>query len=104
MRAQPILLYVLASALASYLPRLIPFLIRGLDRLPEKVALFLKIMPVAALGALIFPGVILDFLPVPAAGIFGIATAALLAYLKGGLILPILASIAAAAFYLQLFG
>jgi branched-subunit amino acid transport protein len=104
MRAYTILLFIFASALATYLPRLIPFLITGLDRLPGPLGLFLKIMPVAALAALIFPGVILDFMPVPAAGIFGIAAAALIAYLKGGLILPIFASIAAAASYLQVFG
>jgi branched-subunit amino acid transport protein len=97
------LLFILLSALATYLPRLVPFLIRGLDRLPESFALFLKIMPVAALGALIFPGVILDFMPVPGAGIFGIAVAALIAYLRGGLILPILSSILVAYSYLQLF-
>jgi branched-subunit amino acid transport protein len=95
--------FILLSAAATYFPRLIPFLIRGLDRLPGTLALFLKIMPVAALGALIFPGVILDFMPTASAGLFGITVSALIAWLRGGMVVPILASILATFTVMQIF-
>lgn len=94
---------ILLSAAVTYLPRLIPFLLKDLDRLPTGLALFLRIMPIAALGALIFPGVLIDFMPLPAAGLVGISAAALLAWVRGGMILPILVSIAATFTMFQVF-
>ncbi len=95
--------YILVSAVVTFTPRLIPFLMKGLDRLPSPVARFLKLLPIAALGALIFPGVLLDFQPTVIAGICGIAAAALIAWFRGGMILPILISIAATFTVMQLF-
>ncbi len=96
--------FILLSALVTYLPRLFPFLLKGLDRLPKKVGKFLKLMPLAALGALIFPGVLLDFQPVVLAGIGGITLAAVIAWFRGGMILPILSSIVMTFTLLQIFG
>lgn len=86
---------ILAAAAATYIPRLLPFLTRSLNALPKKLSRVLRLMPVAALGSLIFPGVILDFQPAALAGIVGIAAAAIISLFKGNMILSILGSIAA---------
>jgi branched-subunit amino acid transport protein len=44
--------------LVTYLPRLIPFLFAREIRLPACVHKWLKFFPYAALGALIFPGIL----------------------------------------------
>jgi len=90
------------TAALTYGIRVLPFLLSGTDFLPEKVKTFLTIMPVAALGALIFPGVITSFPDMPAAGIAGVAAAAGAALIfRGSLILPVVASISVSWLFLQ---
>ncbi|MCF7941364.1 MAG: AzlD domain-containing protein [Spirochaetia bacterium] len=85
--------FILLSAAVTFMPRLIPFLLKGLDSLPPALVRFLRLMPVAALGALIFPGVLIDFQPSVLAGLAGIGISALITYIRGGMIIPILSSI-----------
>ncbi|MBN1648163.1 MAG: AzlD domain-containing protein [Spirochaetales bacterium] len=93
---------VSGSALATFLPRFLPFFMGWIAGLKGRARLFLRIMPVAALGALIFPGVIQTFPDRPWAGLCGIAVAAVAAWFLRGLIFPVLISIAA-VFIMQLF-
>jgi branched-subunit amino acid transport protein len=44
--------------LVTYIPRLLPFLFAGQLSLPPWVQKWLKFFPYAALGALIFPGIL----------------------------------------------
>lgn len=44
--------------LVTYIPRLIPFLFAGDLELPRWVRKWLKFFPYAALGALLFPGIL----------------------------------------------
>ena len=44
--------------LVTYVPRLVPFLFAGQLDLPRWVRKWLKFFPYAALGALIFPGIL----------------------------------------------
>lgn len=90
---KPLVVYILASALVTYLPRALPFFISGLERLPEKLRRLLSLMPVAALGALIFPGVILDFSGHTLAGLAGVATAAIISFFTKSMIAAIVSSI-----------
>ena len=89
---------VLFSAGGTYLSRVIPFLAVFLDKLPVFFKRFLRVMPVAALGALLFPGLLSDFSHAPAAGLVGAAAAAAVALFTKNLIFPVLASIIAAYF------
>ena len=93
---------ILGAAAATYLPRAIPFWLSFPEHLPPFLERFLKSMPVAALGALIFPAVLFSFPERPAAGILGVAAAALAAWFRGGLILPVLVSILTAYLWLSL--
>ena len=49
---------ILGMAAVTYGPRLLPFLFFSNTQIPRRVDAFLKCIPVAAIGALIIPGVI----------------------------------------------
>lgn len=98
-----IMLVILACAAANYLLRVIPFFLSGGENIPPYLKRFLDYMPVVALGALIFPGIITSFPQNPAAGIAGVAAAAVAAWFFEGLILPVFASISVTWFLLQYF-
>lgn len=97
-----IVMIIAGAALATYLPRAIPFLVGFPENIPGFLRRLLAVMPVAALGALIFPAVLLSFPERPVAGIAGVAAAALVAWMRGGLIIPVLSSIASAYIILSL--
>ncbi|MDT4762030.1 AzlD domain-containing protein [Sphaerochaeta sp. PS] len=89
----PIFVYILATAGATFAVRLTPYYAKFLNKLPRFVGKCMRLLPIAALGPLVFPGVILDFSPQWYAGLAGIAASFLIAYKKGGMILPILSSV-----------
>ncbi len=77
----------------TYIPRLIPLVTLADRPLPPFLKRFLQFIPYTALGALIIPGVV-DATPgKPLAALAGLGTAAFCAWLKGGVVLSILASI-----------
>lgn len=83
-------LFILIAGMTAvtYIPRLIPFLLIRDRRLPPYIRRFLEILPVAALGALIFPGVIGAVDP-PWIGITAAFAAWLIAWFRGGMILAV---------------
>ncbi|HAF85421.1 MAG TPA: AzlD domain-containing protein [Sphaerochaeta sp.] len=89
----PIVVYILATALATFSVRVLPYYAKFLNKLPPFVGRCMRLLPIAALGPLVFPGVILDFSPQWYAGLAGIGASFLIAYTKGGMIFPILTSI-----------
>lgn len=91
----PTFVFILAAALATFGVRIIPYYAKFLDKLPPFVGRAMRLLPIAALGPLVFPGVILDFTPQWYAGLAGISASFLIAYTKGGMIFPILISILA---------
>jgi len=94
---------ILACAIVNYVLRAVPFLMPVGRNMPPYLKRFLDFMPIAALGALIFPGIITSFPQNPAAGIAGVAAAATAAWFAKGLILPVLASIGTTWLLLQYF-
>ena len=98
-----VLIIILACGAVNYLLRVVPFIISVGEDLHPYLKRFLDYMPIAALGALILPGIITSFPDNPAAGIAGAAAAALTAWIAGGLILPVFASISTAWIVLQYF-
>ena len=53
-----LLVLVLGMALVTYLPRMLPLVLLQNVELPSFVRQFMKYIPYAALGALIFPGIL----------------------------------------------
>ena len=66
-----ITLVILGMALVTYLPRLLPALVLDRIQFPAWFNRWLKSIPYAALGALIFPGVLLVDQDQPLIGLLG---------------------------------
>ena len=76
------LLLILGMALVTYLPRLLPAIFLDRFQFPDWFQSWLKSIPYAALGALIFPGVLLVDQDQPLLGLMGGLTALLLSWLN----------------------
>lgn len=87
------LIPILVSALATFLVRALPYYVKILDHLPKFLSKSLRLLPIAALGPLIFPSIFFDYSFRWYAPLTGILVAFVLAYHKRGMILPILLSI-----------
>mgnify|MGYP001198261942 CR=1 FL=1 len=85
-------LIILAMGLVTFLPRVLPVFLLDKYALPPWAIRWLKGVPYAALGALIFPGILTVDPNRPWVGLAGGAAAFLLALLK----LPLLAVIGGA--------
>jgi len=77
-----VLLLILGMAAVTYIPRLLPALFLDRVKFPEWFRKWLNCIPYAALGALIFPGVILVEKDQPLLGLAGGLTAFFLAFLN----------------------
>jgi branched-subunit amino acid transport protein len=73
---------ILGMAVVTYLPRLIPALFLDRFKFPDWFQKWLENIPYAALGALIFPGVLLVDKDQPILGLLGGITAFFLALLN----------------------
>lgn len=85
---------ILLCALVTMVPRILPFFMPFLSKLPRFVKKCMMLLPVAALGALIFPLALTDFGTNWFAGLLGVATAFFVSYNKGSMFVSILASLA----------
>ena len=95
-----IIIIILVCAGVNYLLRLTPFIAK-IDNIPQYFKRFLDYMPVAALGALIFPGIVMSFPDNAMAGVAGIIAAAFMSWFAGGMVIPVLASIGATWIVIQ---
>ncbi|MBM7868367.1 AzlD domain-containing protein [Heliobacterium gestii] len=94
---------VLAMGLVTYLPRMLPLALLRHMKLPPLAHRFLRFIPFAALGALIFPGILSSTgSDQVAAATAGGITAVLLALFEMNLILVVAGGIAGAFLWVQL--
>ena len=70
-----ILLIIILSALVTQVPRTIPYFLSFTEKFPKRVRKCMMLLPVAALGALIFPSALTDFGGEWYAGLVGVAAA-----------------------------
>lgn len=96
-----VIFIVLGMAAVTYGPRLLPFLILTHKKIPRRVNAFLTCIPVAAIGALIIPGVFSATPDLPYAAVIGMAFTLVYGLLRGGIIIPVLGSVGVT--YLVLF-
>ena len=87
-------------SIATMLPRMAPYFMPFLAKLPKAVRKAMVLLPVAALGALIFPLALTDFGLEWYAGLVGVVSAFLVSYFKRSMIVSILVSLAATAIML----
>lgn len=93
---------ILGMAAVTYGPRLAPFLFFSNMKVPPVVDAFLKAIPVAAIGALIIPGVFTATPDLPAAGLMGLGFTLVYGLFRGGIIIPVLGAVAVAYLALSL--
>lgn len=96
-------LMIAVSSVVTMIPRMIPFFMPFLSKLPRFVRKCMMLLPVAALGALIFPLALTDFSSEWLAGLIGVVVAFFVSYFKGPMILAILISLLSTAGVLWIF-
>ena len=77
-----IILVILGMTAVTYIPRMLPSLFMDRFQFPDWFQNWLKCIPYAALGALIFPGILLVDKDQPLVGVIGGLVAAVLAYFR----------------------
>jgi branched-subunit amino acid transport protein len=85
---------IFGMAAVTYGPRLAPFIFFSDMKVPKVVDAFLKSIPVAAIGALIIPGVMTATPDMPTAALVGMAFTLVYGFFRGGIIVPVLGSVA----------
>lgn len=91
-------LLVVTMALVTYIPRMIPMVLLNGVKLPKRLRTFLGFIPYAALGALIFPG-ILSSTGDTASAACGFGVSILLALAKLNVMIVVAGGIAAVYVY-----
>ena len=87
---------ILTCSAVTLLPRIIPYFASSfLLRMPRFVRKCMMLLPVASLGALIFPLALTDFGPEWVAGLVGVCAAFAASLFKGPMIVAIVVSLAA---------
>ncbi len=85
------LLLIISCAFVTMLPRIVPYFASSfLSKLPKFIRKCMMLLPVAALGALIFPLALTDFGASWYAGLVGVIAAFVASMLKGPMILSII--------------
>ena len=84
---------ILGMAAVTYGPRLFPFLFFSNLKVHPVVDAFLKAIPVAAIGALIIPGVMTVTPEMPSAAMLGLGFTLVYGFFRGGIIVPVLGSV-----------
>ena len=90
-----IILTIIGMSVVTYLPRMLPAIFMGKITFPEWFKNWLKNIPYAALGALIFPGVLLVDSNHPLLGIIGGLVAVSLSLVNAHIVLIMMGSIVA---------
>lgn len=84
---------IIGMTLVTYLPRLIPLVILSNKNINEKVKQFLLYIPYTSLSILIIRGIITATDGMKIATVAGVGIAAIISYIKGNLVLSVLAGI-----------
>ncbi len=92
---------ILGMTAVTYLPRMAPFVLLKDKSLPVFAKRFLEVLPVCALGALLFPDAVASIPGSPVAALVGVAAAGGVSLTRGGLLLSVIAGVGAA--YLMLY-
>lgn len=88
-----IYLLILGMMLVTMIPRILPFYTFDSNKVPDIMKVFLQYIPYCVLGALILPGGFDGIEGKPIESVICLIVAGLLAWKKGGIILPVLGSV-----------
>ena len=85
---------IILCSICTMLPRILPYFMPFLSKLLHFIRKCMMLLPVAALGALIFPLALTDFGNDWVAGLLGVVSAFFVSYFKGSMIVSIIVSLA----------
>jgi branched-subunit amino acid transport protein len=88
-----ILMLLLGMMAVTYIPRMLPFLLLNIDRVPRAVRKTFALIQVTALGALIIPGLFEAVSSFVVPGVAGIIVAGLVAWRSKEIVLPVAAAV-----------
>lgn len=98
------LLLIVSCAAVTLLPRIVPFFASSaLSKLPGFLRKCMMLLPVAALGALIFPLAVTDFGAMWYAGLVGVVAAFMTSLLRGPMIVAIIIALVSTTGMLMAF-
>ncbi len=100
--SQTMLIIILGMAIVTYIPRVLPLVSMNGKEMPPKVKAVLQNVPYAALGALIFPGILFIQDDIWF-GIIGGITALVIALLGANLIIVVISAISVLTMYSLFF-
>ena len=98
-----IIVLILGMMFVTYIPRLLPFIIVTNNNTHPYIRRFLSFMPYAMFGALIIPGVFNAIVNSVWISIIAFLVACIVAYIKQGVIWPVLSSIGTAMILMVVF-
>ncbi len=84
---------ILFMMLVTFIPRILPFYIMKDKKLPKALDMFLRFVPYAVLGALIFPGALFAVGDAYLAVVLGLVFAGIYSYIKGDVIISVVGAI-----------
>ncbi len=87
---------IIGMMLVTMTPRILPFYVFDAEKLPESTKTFLSFIPFAVLGALILPGGLTGVSGNVLVSTVCLVIAGVLAWFKGGIILPIAGAVGGA--------
>jgi len=86
----------LGMMIVTMFPRILPFYVFDAEKSPKKVKTFLSFIPFTVLGALILPGGLTGVSGNVFVSTFCLLVTGLVAWWKGGIIIPIVAAVCTA--------
>lgn len=98
------IILILAMALVTYLPRLIPLMVLKKRQTNENIKLFLTFIPYTSLSILIIRGILTSDSDMKIPTIIGIVTASYIAYTQNNLIFSVMGGIVAAFISINFLG
>lgn len=84
---------IIGMTLVTYIPRLIPLVVLSNKKMNKNIEEFLRYIPYTSLSILIIRGIITASDGMRMATIAGVGIAAIISYIKGNLVLSVLAGI-----------
>ncbi len=96
-------LLIISGSLSTMAPRILPYFMPFLNKLPKKIRKMMMLMPLSALGALIFPLALTDFSSEWICGLLGVLSAFIASYFRKSMVFSIILSLLVTYFSLQLF-
>lgn len=95
---------IIGMTLVTYIPRFLPLMVLSEDMVKPKLREFLQYIPYTSLSILLVRGILTSSPDMRLPTIIGIGMSALMAYLKGNLVVSVLSGILAAFITINFIG